>query len=60
MRRLCGGRGRKVGSSVVCDRGELGVQVHCDVFVEAAEVRLGDVVEVVEAVQVLPLFGIPQ
>lgn len=24
------------GSSVVCDRGELRVQVHCDVLVEAA------------------------
>lgn len=48
------------GSSVVCDRCQLGVQVHRDVLVEFAEGRVGDVMEVVEAVQVLPLFGIPQ
>lgn len=48
------------GSSVVCDRSELGVQVHRDVLVEAAEGDEGGVMEVVEAVQVLPLFGIPQ
>lgn len=48
------------GSSVVCDRSELGVQVHRDVLVEPAERDVGAVMEVVEAVQVLPLFGIPQ
>lgn len=48
------------GSSVVCDRSELGVQVHCDVLVETAEGDVGAVVEVVEAIQVLPFLGIPQ
>ncbi len=36
------------------------MQLHCDVLVEAAEGDVGAVMEVVEAVQVLPLFGIPQ
>lgn len=54
------GGGLGGGSSVVCDRSELGVQVHRDVLVEAAEGDEGGVMEVVEAVQVLPLFGIPQ
>lgn len=35
------------------------MQVHCDVLVEAAEGYVGAVVEVVEAVQMLPLFGVP-
>ena len=46
--------------SVVWDGGQLGVQVHADVFVEAAEGDHGAVAKVVEAVQVLPLFRIPQ
>lgn len=48
------------GASVVLDGGQLGVQVHADVLVEAAEGNDGTVAEVVEAVQVLALFGIPQ
>lgn len=52
---VCGG-----GSSVVCDGRQLGVQVHGDVLVQGAERDLRAVLEVVEAVQVLPLFGIPQ
>jgi len=48
------------GQSVVCDGGELRDQVHRDVLVEAAEGRVRAVLEVVEAVQVLPLFGVPQ
>lgn len=51
------GRGRP---SVVCDGGQFGVQVHTDVFVEAAEGNNRAIPKIVEAVQVLPLFGIPQ
>lgn len=36
------------------------MQVHTDVFVEAAEGNDGAVTKIVEAVQVLPLFGVPQ
>lgn len=46
--------------SVVSNGGQFGVQVHTDVFVEAAEGNDGAVPKIVEAVQVLPLFGIPQ
>lgn len=48
------------GASVVSDGGQLGVQVHADVLVEAAEGHAGAVPQVVEAVQVLALFGVPQ
>lgn len=56
------GECRRVGrsSSVVCNRGKLRVQVHRDVLVEAAEGDVGVVMDVVEAIQVLSLFGIPQ
>lgn len=46
--------------SVVLDGGELGVQVHRDVLVEGADGGVGAVAEVVEAVQLLPLPGVPQ
>lgn len=48
------------GPSVVFNGGQFRVQVHADVCVEAAEGHDGAVTEVVEAVQVLPLFGVPQ
>lgn len=36
------------------------MQVHADVFVETAEGNNGAITKIVEAIQVLPLFGIPQ
>lgn len=58
---LCGpGAGEQVLGSVVLDGGKLWRQVHTDVLVEAAQRHRRAVVEVVQAVQVLPLFGVPQ
>lgn len=45
---------------VVINGGQSRVQVHTDVFVEAAEGNDGAVTKIVETVQVLPLFGVPQ
>lgn len=36
------------------------MQVHGDVLIQGAQGDLRGVVEVVQAIQVLPLFGIPQ
>lgn len=47
-------------SSVVCNGGQVRVEVHGDVLVQGAQGDLRGVVEVVQAIQVLPLFGIPQ
>lgn len=47
-------------NSVVLNRGQLRVQLHRDVLVEGAEGYGRAVAQVVKAVQVLPLLGIPQ
>lgn len=47
-------------SSVVCNGGQVRVEVHGDVLVQGAQGDLRGVVEVVQSIQVLPLFGIPQ
>lgn len=55
-----GGVGGLRGGSVVFNGGQVRVQIHADVFVEAAEGDKGAITKIVEAVQVLPLFGVPQ
>lgn len=45
-------------SSVLCDRGKLRIKVHRDVLVETTKRDVWTVTQVVETIQVLPLFGI--
>lgn len=47
-------------SSVVLNGGQVRMQIYRDVLVKAAEGHDWTVAQVVEAIQVLPLLGIPQ